>query len=621
MAQTSKRIQVSELDFDQIKTNLKNFLKGQSQFSDYDFEGSSLSILLDVLAYNTHYNALYTNMAINEMFLDSASKRASVVSLAKQLGYTPNSAKAARAVVNCTITNPTSTPNVVTLPKYTPFTTTINNANYVFYTEEEYTIISNTGLYTFENVVLVQGKPLSNRIIAADGQKYIIPNANVDLSTLQVSVQESSTSDKFTTFYPVTNVNDIGSESKVYYTKEVDNGLFEVVFGDNILSAGLENGNVVHFDYFVTDADAANGARTFGYNGDDILGSQLSTTTISIAAGGAPVESIDSIRYNAPRTYAAQNRAVTPSDYKALILAKFPEAASVTVWGGEDNSPPIYGKVFICVKPKTAAKLSLQQKSEITSTILNSKNVVSVNPEIVDPDYINIGLQCTVYYNERTTNRTSSEIASIVTSSILNYNETDLQQFDGILRYSKLSRIIDTCEESISNNITTLTLYRQVSPRYNTSAEYSINFITPIYASGVAEDSLSSTGFYIYGDRDEKIHYLTDSGDGYVMLYYNTLSTNTLAGTQTVTRVIINPKIGTIDYANGVVNIKNLNIISLAEGVFELIIKPQSNDVVSAFTQIAQIDSSRLSVVAIPDATLNGDMRAGKNYRFASSRT
>jgi hypothetical protein len=621
MANSSKRIQVSELDFDQIKSNLKNFLKGQSQFSDYDFEGSSMSILLDVLAYNTHYNALYTNLAVNEMFLDSASKRASVVSIAKALGYTPNSARAARATVSATIKNPTSTPNLVTLPQYSPFTTVINGKNFNFYNRNEVSIVVNDGVsYTFNNLELIEGTPLSYKYEVADGQQYIIPNANADVSTLTVRVQDSATSDTFSTFYPATDITTLDATKKVYFIKEIDNGLFELNFGDGLISFPLTNGNIVHLDYFVCNADAPNGARTFSYNGDPLIGSTLTVTTVNIAAGGTLPEEIDSIRFNAPRLYAAQNRAVTPADYKALILGNFPDAASVAVWGGEDNNPPIYGKVYICVKPKLAAKLTVQQKSTITSTLLSAKNVVSITPEIVDPDYINIELNVTVYYNERETTKTASQIETEVLNTILQYNETDLQKFEGVFRFSKLSRLIDLSDQAIINNITTVSLRRMVAPRYNVSAEYQINLVNPIYTSGEPEGALASTGFYIYGS--DKVHYLEDDGQGNVVLYYPSAGDNTAVGVGAAsTHVVVNPKIGKIDYANGIINIKNLNITSLADVDFEIIIKPQSNDVVSAYTQIAQIDTANIMVNAIADQTVNGDLRAGKNYQFTSSRS
>jgi hypothetical protein len=620
MAIDSKRIQVSELDFDAIKTNLKNFMSGQSQFTDYDFEGSSLSILLDVLAYNTHYNGLYTNLAVNEMFLDSASKRASVVSLAKNLGYTPKSSTCAEALIRATVTNPTSLPATLTLPQYSPFSSSINGVNFNFYNTEEVTIVNNSGAYVFNNLKIVEGTPLSFKYTVGNNQKYIIPNTNVDMSTLKVRVQETSSSDSFTTFYPATSVINLEQTSTVYFSKEIDNGLFEIVFGDGIISAGLTNGNVVHLDYFVCNNDIPNGARVFNYNGNNLAGGSLVITTLSIAAGGSAVESIESVRFNAPKTYAAQNRAVTPDDYKALIYGNFNGAASVSVWGGEDNNPPVYGKTFICIKPKDSTILTTQQRSDILSSILSSKNVVSITPEIVDPEYINIQLDVTAYYNERETVKTASELKTEIIATISNYNTTDLEKFEGVFRFSKLSRLIDNSDKAIINNITTVTLRRTIAPRYNVSAEYSINLINPIYTSGEPEQAIASTGFYIKGS--DRLHYLEDDGVGNISLYYPAAGDNTAVGVGSAsTHIIVNPKIGTVDYAKGVINIKNLNITNLADPVFELIIKPQSNDVVSAYTQIAQIDINNLTVNVIVDKTINGDFRAGKNYQFASSRS
>jgi len=614
MAIESKRIQVSELDFDQIKTNLKNFMRGQSQFSDYDFDGSGLSVLLDVLAYNTHYNALYTNLAVNEMFLDSASKRASVVSIAKTLGYTPSSVRSARAYVNLSVNNPNQSPSSLTLPKYTPFSTIVSGANYTFYTPAENTIIPVNGLYTFTNLELLQGTPLSFKYTVANGQQYIIPNQYADISTLKVRVQESSISDTFTTFTPATSLVELASDSNVYFIKEIDGGLYEIVFGDSIVSTGLTNGNIVHLDYFVSGGIVGNGARTFTYNGISLIGGSPIVTTVSIGAGGVDIETIDSIKYNAPRLYAAQNRAVTPDDYKALIYGAYNYVQSVSVWGGEDNNPPVYGKTYICVKPYNVNKLTLQQKSDILTSLLASRSVVSITPEIVDPEFINIALNVTVYYNDRKTIRTASEIASLVTGTIFDYDDSKLQRFDGVFRFSELSRMIDTAEPAIVSNITTVLIRRKVSPRYNVSAEYTLNMINPIYSAGVAEEAVSSTGFYVYGS--EEINYLEDDGAGNIRLYYNVAS-NTETGS---VKFIVNPKIGTIDYANGILNLKNLNITGLADVDWEITFKPQSNDIVSAYTQIAEIARDHLTVLAIADKTANGDLRGGKNYTFTSSR-
>jgi len=616
MASNNKRISVSELDFDNIKANLKEYLKGQSEFSDYDFEGSGLSILLDVLAYNTHYNGIYTNLAINEMFIDSASKRSSVVSLAKLLGYTPNSAKCATATLTLNITSPSTGPSVVTVPAFTQFNTTVDGSSYAFYTTQEYSAVGASTNYTIPNVVITEGSPLTFKYTAAAGIRYIIPNANVDLSTVKVRVQENSTSSNFTTYTVSTSIITADSTSKVFWIKEIDDGLYELTFGNGTLGKALDNGNVVHISYFVSSLDAANSASLFSYDGSTLYsGANVSITTTAAASGGGVVEDISSIKFNAPRSYAAQNRAVTPDDYRALIYANFPEAASVAVWGGEDNDPPVYGKTYISVKPKTAGKLTLQQKSDIINTILESKNIVSITPEILDAEYINIALNVTVYYNDRETGYSSTDMASIVRQVILDYDDSELQKFEGIFRYSKLSRLIDAAEPSITNNITTVLLRRKLSPRYNISAEYNINVINPIFTSGVADDSVISTGFYIQGS--DFIHYLSDDGVGNMVLYYRSAGTTT----QESQKIISDANIGTVDYAAGKVNIKNLNITGLADIDFEISIKPSSNDVISAYTQIAEIARDHLYVTAIPDKTANGDLRAGTNYTFTTSRS
>ena len=609
----NKKINVTELDFDNIKSNLKTFLQGQSEFQDYDFEGSAMSVLLDVLAYNTHYNALYNNMAINEMFLDSARKRNNIVSLAKMLGYTPRSAMCPKASVNVIVSGGSSSPSNITLPSYSQFTTIVDSAQYSFYNVGSVTVTRSTtsGNYVFTDVELIGGTPLNFNYTVADGVRYVIPNANVDINTLKVRVQESSTSSVYETWSRSDTVVTATSTTKAFWVKEIDDGLYEITFGDGLIGRSLDNGNVVHFDYFVSSLDAANGASQFNYNGSTMLAGSTVTVIANVPAmdGDLP-ESNDSVRFNAPKFYAAQNRAVTPDDYKALIYANVPTAASVAVWGGEDNNPPVYGKTYICIKPKNATKLTTVEKTSIISTVLANRNVVSVIPEIVDPEYINIALTVNVYYNEQETTKTASEIATLVRQTVLSYNDSDLQKFDGVFRYSKLTKLVDETDPAIVNNITTLLLRRKMDPRYNVSAQYLLNIINPIYYSGVAEEAFSSTGFYIAGSND--IHYLDDDGVAYVRLFkYG----------QNATKIVVDPQIGTIDYGNGIVDIKNLNITALADIDFELSIKPQSNDVVSALTQIAEIASDHLKVNAIADKTASGDLRGGYNYIFSSSRS
>jgi len=606
----NRKINVTELDFDNIKANLKAFLQGQDEFQDYDFEGSGLAILLDVLAYNTHYNALYNNLAINEMFLDSASKRDSVVSIAKMLGYVPRSASCAKAVINLTLSTIGIGPSSVTLPAYSTFSTNIDGEVYTFQTTESYTISGAGSQYTFSNVKIIEGTPMSFRYVVAPGSRYIIQNPNVDLSTLKVKVQESATSSNFVTFTRSTDITTANSTTNVFFIKEVENGYYELTFGDGVIGAALDVGNVINIQYMVSSLSAPNGAKFFNYTGGTIIGSStVSVSTVTAATGGGAAEDIESVRFNAPRNYTAQNRAVTPDDYKAIIYAALPEAKTINVWGGEDNVPPSYGKTFICVKPSDATKLTNQQKSNIISTILASKSVVSITPEIVDPEYINIALGVTVYYNERETTRTAPEIATLVREAILDYNDNELQRFDGMFRFSKLSKIVDTAEQGIINNITTVSLRRKLVPRYNVSAQYLLSIINPIFYSDIAGGSVSTTGFYIYGSNE--LHYLDDYQTNLRLFRYG----------DNATKIIVNDAIGTIDHAKGILDIRNLHITALADVDFEISIKPQSNDVVSALHQIAQIAEDHLTVTAIPDKSANGDLRAGYNYVFTASQS
>lgn len=604
----NKKINVAELDFDGIKQNLKTFLQGQDEFQDYDFEGSGLSILLDVLAYNTHYNALYNNLTINEMFLDSASKRNSVVSLAKMLGYVPRSCSCSRAKVRLTVNNGITGPSSLTLPANSTFATQVDGVQYNFYTTTQYTITGSGTSYTFDNVEIIEGTPLSFQWEFNTGARFIIPNSNIDLTTLKVKVQESANSSKYETFTSSSSITTADSTTKVYFVKEIDDGLYELNFGDGVIGKQLSAGNIVHIEYMASSLDSPNGARIFNYTGETLINNANNVVScLAIAAGGSSAEDIESIRFNAPRMYATQNRAVTPEDYKAIIYSAFPDAQSVSVWGGEDNNPPVYGKIFVCVKPKDANKLTQLQKANLLSTVLTSKNVVSVTPELVDPEFINISLNVNVYFNPRETTRTAPEIASLVTDTIFNYDDTDLQKFDGVFRYSKVSRLIDTTEDSITNNIMTVLLRRNISPRYSVSAQYLLNLINPIAYSEVAGGSIATTGFYV--DGSDEIHYIDDLKTNLRLFKYGT----------NAEKIVVNEQIGTIDHENGILDIRNLNVTALADIDWEWTVKPRSNDVVSALTQIAKIARDHLYVTAIPDNSATGDLRAGYNYTFSNS--
>ena len=612
---TNRKISTAELDFDAIKSNLKTYLQGQAQFSDYDFEGSSLSVLLDILAYNTHYNALYTNLAVNESFLDSASKRSSIVSRAKEIGYIPYSATGATARVNIVVSSTTTTPATLTIPAYQPFQTTIDGTTYNFYNTEAHVASLNGSTYTFENVDIKEGVPLIFKYTVADGVRYLIPNSDVDLSTVTVRVQETASSSAFETFVREEELIDLDGNSKVFFVKEIDNELYELEFGNDTIGKALANGNVVNISYMTTSKDAANSARVFSYQGATLLGGIATTTTVLSATGGSDIEDSESIRYNAPRYYTAQNRAVTTDDYKSLITKLFNEAQTINVWGGEDNIPAQYGKVFISIKPKTTSVLTVAQKNVIIDEILKSKNVVSITPEIVDPEYINLDVVSTVYYNPRLTNRTLNDIKNLVIQEIKDYNTEHLQKFDGIFKYSNLSKIIDESEDSILSNITTIKLKREVLINYNLNTTYEINLGNPIYHSGVPEQSISTYGFYVTGY--DNVMYLedypnADSETGYLRMYY--LDNNV--------KVYVR-NFGEINYSTGYIKIEQLEITGLnldENPVFELIVKPQSNDVVSIRNQLVQIPDENINVNVIVDKVAMGDKAGNSNYVFTSSR-
>lgn len=606
----TKRIKVNELDFDAIKSNLKEFLRGQEQFQDYDFDGSSFSILLDLLAYNTHYHGIYTNLAVNEMFLDSASKRSSAVSLAKMLGYTPTSAACSKAYVNATITAPTYNPDVVTLPAGQPFLTSIDGVAYTFYNTSDVTTVAAGGFYTFSNVELIEGTPLIYSYYIANGQKYVIPNKNVDLTTLKVKLRDTATDDSYIVFAKAESMTSLDSTTKAYFIKELDDGLYEIYFGDGIVGYKPVDGNYLTLEYFVSSLEAPNGANTFSYSGSSILGSGLTVVASAAAYGGSSPETIESIKYNAPRLYAAQNRAVTTEDYKSLIYKGFPQAESVVVWGGEDNDPPIYGKTFICVKPIDTNKLTQAQKDFIKNNIIAPKSIVSITPEFIDPEYFNVQIDVTAYYNAKISDKTPSQLETIIRESIYAYDDENLKKFDGIFRYSQIVGLIDDSDQAIVNNTTKISVRREFTPRYNKSSEYKLNMISPIYRSTIPAESVMTTGFYI--PNSANVHYIDDDGIGNLRLFYLDANQN---------KNIVDSTIGTVNYSTGTLVVRNLTITSMADAKFEFILKPESYDVVTAYNQIVQVARDYLNVNVINDMTAAGSNQAGKNYIFTPIRT
>ena len=425
---------VTELDFDQIKNGLKTYLSSQSKYNDYDFEGSGMSVLLDILAYNTHYNAMIAHLALNEAFLDSAQIRGNVVSHAKLLGYTPRSTSAASATINIVVNNPIGTPIPITLTlnRGTKLTSIIDGKEFGFIVIESRLAVynSSTNTFTFENVIIKQGtfKSLNYRFDKYNlNQKFVIPDEYIDTTTLRVRIRENDNSTSYTMYTLFGSLVDIGSASKVYFLQENSNGKYEIYFGDGVIGYTPQTDNIVELEYVYTSEDIANGARTFAFSGDIEGNSDITINTASTSTGGAERENIESIRFNSPLTYITQNRAVTADDYRAIILREYADIEAISVWGGEDSNPPDYGKVYVSIKPKTGDVLDDTQKSYIIQNILSGKNVVSITPVIVDPEYTYIKLETFFKYNPNLTDLTKAELESSVRNIISTYNNNYLK--------------------------------------------------------------------------------------------------------------------------------------------------------------------------------------------------
>ncbi len=615
MAQTTNRLRVTELDFDEIKTNLKTYLKSQSEFADYDFEGSAMNTLVDLLSYNTHYNAVYANMVSNEMFLDSAVKRDSVVSLAKHLGYTPRSSTASSARVNITINSPSGNPSSLTMTKGTVFRSRVNGVNYQFVTTSDVTIIPTEGVYTFTNIDIKEGTLLKSLFTKDSGlasQRFILDNENIDTSTIKVRVQSSAVDLTQRSYTKAENILDIKADSEVYFLNVVENGATEISFGDGVLGKALLDGNIIIAEYIVCNEELANGADTFTLQSAVGGSTNATITTVIKSENGSARESTRSIKFNAPKSYSAQNRAVTAEDYKVILPKLYNNIDAMQVWGGEDNDPPIYGKVFISIKPKTGDSLTTSTKDTIKNTVLAGKNMVSITPEIIDPVYICIVPTINVYWNPNITSSTYTDISSQVRQTVVNYKNTDLKTFDSVFRYSKFVNLIDLSDPGIVSNITTLRCERHFDAILNQESKYTINFYNPLFTQGAGSPTnLSSTGFNIAG-RAQTI-YLDDDGAGNIRSYFLEEGSST--------KVYVNNTQGAIDYATGKMIIDQLNITGtvLDANAVELYVTLNSNDIVSVRNVLLMINEDDIVVNTIIDKVATGESSAGTEYQTSSS--
>jgi len=612
------KLEVSELDFDKIKANLKTFLQSQTQFQDYDFEGSGLSILLDVLSYNTHYLSYIANMGMNEMYLDSADIRKNIVSLAKMLGYTPTSPRAPRASVDILINGATG--SSVTMQKGTIFTTTVETVDYQYVTNEDITITPVDGIYKFNNVTLYEGTLVTFKYtydVNDTDQKFVIPSAFVDTSTLKVTVQNSNTDTTQAVYSLVGGYNSVASDSKVFFIQEGSSNKYEIYFGDGVTGKKLEDGNVIILEYVITNTVNSNGASKFALSGNVGGFTNVTITTESNSSGGAIGETNESIKFNAPLQYSAQDRAVTATDYETLVKSIYPNALSVSAWGGEDDETPQYGVVNISIKAKSGSTLTDTTKADIV-TQLRPFNVASVRPVIKDPETTSVLITSNVKYDAKATAKTADTIKADVIDKLIAYNASTLQKFDSVFRFSKVTGLIDETDESILSNITTVKIRKNLTPILLTKFKYNVYFRNALYnpheghlasAGGI----LSSTGFKIDGNDNEC--FFDDDGAGNVRLYY------LASGVKSY----LNSKQGTIDYKAGSITIDSLNIESITNiggktsTIIQLTVKPSSNDVVPVRDQIVEIDVANSYITVTADSFVGGSAEAGVGYTTTSS--
>lgn len=588
----------TELDFAQIKENLKDFLKSQSEFSDFDFDGSSISILLDLLAYNTAYNAFYANMLANESFLETSVLRQSIVSNAKMLNYTPRSKTPPKAQVTIDIyTTPgpgPASPAFITIPQWFKFTTTLNNKSYTFVTPQAYTLTNNGLNHYIANIEIEEGERLNQKFIVdrflENKQKFILPNANINTKSIIVKVFENSSSVNFEFYSLANDVNDVNPDSLVYFLQETDDKEYELVFGDGVLGKRLENGNIVIVEYNLTNGPLLNGVRNFSL-GQSIGYNSVTLTTLEAAKGGVDEESDDSIKFLAPKYYESQNRAVTKSDYETLLLKDYPQIEFLRVWGGEDNDPPMYGKIFIAAKPKNAITFTVQEKADILANIVRPRNIISLEAVMVDPEFIKIMVNTTVNYTSRKTLRSSGEIETLVRQAIQDYRDTYLIGFNTEFRYSILVQAISSADPSIVSNLTEIKLKSTITPPLNIAQRYEIAFNSEISKGDSANNisGLLSTSFLYNGFQA----FLSDDGKGNIFVFR-------YAG---ASKIIMENNIGTIDYATGKVIIPSLTIEGIVGSLetVDIIVTPLDNDFASSRNEILLLEDTDVRVNVVDD--------------------
>ena len=616
---SKERLNVTEMDFDQIKSNLKTFLQSQTQLADYDYEGSAISTIIDVLAYNTFYNAFNANLNINEIFLDTAQVRNNVVSHAKSLGYVPRSTTSAFATINVVVNNPAGSPSSLAMPRGTTFQTKIDNKTYNYVNLEAQTIQPINGIYTFSNLQINQGTIRSQEYIVDDtdtSQKYEIPDTGVDTATLIVKVKTNAASAAFEVFTLVTNIVDVDQNTNAYFLQEGMDGKYEIYFGDNVFGKKLSAGNIVQLEYLVTDGAESNNANNFTLTGN-VSGNTNTTVTLASAAGGGAVrEATDSIKFNAPLSFLAQNRVVTADDYKAIVKNNYTNAETVSVWGGEEQAVPEYGKVFLSIKPGNAETLTEVQKTFIKDSILKTKNLVSITPEIVDPDYTFIKLEVFFKYDPNLTSLTAGELKDQVIATITNYNNTNLKKFDGVFRASQVTTLVDATNPSILNTIQRVFVQKRLTPVVGTAQKYTLEFSSPFSSNIATGASVIDSSEFIMNSFNHRMQDIptTDPNIRTVQLYR--ISNNQ--------KIITTVDAGTVNIKTGTVTLTNFNPDGGLVGSNAYITvtgTPSSNDLAPRRNQLLQIDLLQTVVTPQVDEIATGSVIAGIGYTTTANNS
>ena len=583
-------LRLTGLDFDELRSNFKNYLETQEEFTDYDSTGSAFSVLLDVLSYNTHINSFYLNMIANEMFIDTAIKRNSLMSLSKMLGYLPKSRKSSYANVTISVT-PTDNPSNITIAKNTRFKSEINGITFTFVTDKSYSAIANgNSTVTLSNIKLVQGEPLTFRYTANTSDhsiKYKIPNRGIDTDSITVNLQESEENTTQSSYTLATDLLNVNSSANVFFIEPDADDTYQIRFGDGILGRKEKTGNIVIIGYNLTNGVLGNGARIFspvstvaGYPGATV-------TTISASVGGSDEESNDNIRFNAPRHYEVQNRAVTANDYKRIITREYPQAESVVVYGGENADPPEFGKVFIGIKPKSGLAITTSVKDFI-SEVLTKYNVGSITPDFVDIDYIFPILTLTVNYDSRFTSKTTSVLQRDVLNSITSYSTNELQEFSKDLRISKLTRTIDDTNTSIVGNELSIKLKKSFNPTLSEKLNYTIRFSNRIHHPHAGHmGAVTSTEFTILdGENISRSGCKFDDVDGIIRVF------RIVDGN----KKIVYENQGTIDYEKGEIILNLFNPSAYIGSSLDIIAKPENQDVRPLREQVVLISESNINI-------------------------